>query len=424
MSAKITRFSNGADGVFIKNDRFNTTLVSFNFYLPLARDTAARYALLPFMLTTCSKNYPDFSKLNFKLAKLYGANLSASAEKIGDFQLIKMGVSVIDDRYTLDGESLCDSALDLLCQLVFEPNVQNGAFTDQDTAREKRKAIEHIKGELAEKRIYSKNRLIEEMYKDDAYGIAKCGTIEDVEAITGDTLYDAWVKMLSEAYIRVNVISRNMPSKFFDKISEKLTAFERKNVVDFTQSKPTEKAAAVNTVTEKMDVAQGKLVMGFSSETCGTEEKTVALGVMCDIFGGGPYSRLFTNVREKMSLCYYCSASPEKNKGLITVSSGVEKENVEKAQAEILNQLEIIKHGEFSDNEFEFSIKSITDTLKSYNDSQDLIDLWYSAKIFKDTLLTPEETANLVGAVTRDDVIAVARGVNLHTVYKLLPQGV
>ncbi len=424
MSAKITRFSNGADGVFIKNDRFNTTLVTFNFYLPLARNTAAQYALLPFILTTCSKNYPDFSKLNFKLAKLYGANLSASAEKIGDFQLIKIGVSVIDDRYTLDGESLCDSALDLLCQLIFEPNVQNGAFTDEDTAREKRKAIEHIKSELGEKRIYAKNRLIEEMYKNDAYGTAKCGTIEDVEAINGNVLYNAWVKMLSEAYIRVNVVSRNMPSKFFDKISEKLTAFDRKNIVDFTKSKPTEKASQVNTVTEKMDIAQGKLVMGFSSETCGTEEKNVALGVMCDIFGGGPYSRLFTNVREKMSLCYYCSASAEKNKGLITVSSGVEKDNVEKAQAEILNQLEIIKRGEFSDSEFDSSIKSITDSLKSYNDSQYLIDLWYSVKIFKDSLLTPEETADLVGAVTRDDVINVARGINLHTVYRLLPQGV
>lgn len=424
MSAKITRFSNGADGVFIKNDRFNTTLVTFNFYLPLARNTAAQYALLPFILTTCSKNYPDFSKLNFKLAKLYGANLSASAEKIGDFQLIKIGVSVIDDRYTLDGESLCDSALDLLCQLIFEPNVQNGAFTDEDTAREKRKAIEHIKSELGEKRIYAKNRLIEEMYKNDAYGTAKCGTIEDVEAINGNVLYNAWVKMLSEAYIRINVVSRNMPSKFFDKISEKLTAFDRKNIVDFTKSKPTEKASQVNTVTEKMDIAQGKLVMGFSSETCGTEEKNVALGVMCDIFGGGPYSRLFTNVREKMSLCYYCSASAEKNKGLITVSSGVEKDNVEKAQAEILNQLEIIKRGEFSDSEFDSSIKSITDSLKSYNDSQYLIDLWYSVKIFKDSLLTPEETADLVGAVTRDDVINVARGINLHTVYRLLPQGV
>ena len=76
MSVKVTQLSNGAEGVFIKNDRFNTTLVSFNFYMPLKPETAADYALLPFVLTTCSKEYPDFSKLNFKLSKLYGAELS------------------------------------------------------------------------------------------------------------------------------------------------------------------------------------------------------------------------------------------------------------------------------------------------------------------------------------------------------------
>ena len=149
MSAKITQLSNGAEGVFIKNDRFNTTLVSYNFYMPLRAETAAHYALLPFMLTTCCDKYPDFSKLNFKLSKLYGANLSASAEKVGDFQLIKIAISVIDDRFSLDGEKLSDSAIELLNRLVFEPKVKDGAFYDEDIAREKRKAVEHIRGEIS-----------------------------------------------------------------------------------------------------------------------------------------------------------------------------------------------------------------------------------------------------------------------------------
>ena len=61
MSAKITALSNGAQGVFIKNERFNTTLISFNFYMPLASQTVAEYALLPFILTTCSEKYSNFS---------------------------------------------------------------------------------------------------------------------------------------------------------------------------------------------------------------------------------------------------------------------------------------------------------------------------------------------------------------------------
>lgn len=422
MSAKVIPLSNGAEGVFIKNDRFNTTLISFNFYMPLSADTAAEYALLPFVLTTCSKRYPDFSRLNFKLAKLYGANLSASAEKIGDFQLIKISISVIDDRFTLDNESLCDSAVELLTQLVFEPNTENGAFFETDIAREKRKAIEHINGEISEKRIYARKRLIEEMYRGKPYGVSKCGSVADVEKINGKSLYRAWCDVLSHSFLRVNVISRNIPQGLFNGISERLNLLDRKNITGKPVCTPTEKAEKVNTVTENMDVAQGKLVMGFSSDIYGNEKETSALAVMCDIFGGGPYSRLFNNVREKMSLCYYCSASSVKAKGLVMVDSGVEKENSDKAQAEILNQLEIIKNGDFTEDEFDSSIKSITDSLNSYNDSQGLLDVWYSVKIFDKQLLSPEDNLELIKNVTRNDVINAAKGINLHTVYKLLPK--
>lgn len=422
MSAKITQLSNGVEGVFIKNDRFNTTSISFNFYVPLSRDTVAEYALLPFVMTTCSAAYPDFSALNFKLAKLYGANLSASAEKVGDYQLLKIAISTIDDRFALDDESLCDSAVELLTQLIFEPKAQDGAFCESDVEREKRKAIEHIRGDLAQKRVYAKKRLIEEMYKGEAYGLPKCGTEEQVEAITGESLYKAWQKLLSTAYLRVNVISRSMPSGLFDKISEKFDTLTRDNIPDCTVSTPTAVVKTPNTVVEKMDIAQGKLCMGFSSEIYGDDSETAALTVMCDIFGGGPYSRLFTNVREKYSLCYYCASSSVKAKGLITVDSGIEKENAVKAEREILNQLDIIKQNLFTDEEFESSIKSITDSFKSYNDSQGLLDAWYSLKIVKDKLLSPEEAAEDILKVTRNDVVYAARGVKLHTVYKLLPE--
>ena len=421
MSAKITQLSNGAEGIFIKNDRFNTTLVSFNFYVPMSQETAAEYALLPFVMTTCSKAYPNFSALNFKLAKLYGANLSASAEKVGDYQLLKIAISTIDDRFALDDESLCDSAIQLLSQLIFEPKAENGSFCEEDVAREKRKAIEHIRGDLAQKRIYAKKRLIEEMYKGEPYGVAKCGSEEDVERITGESLYNAWARLLSTAFLRVNVISRSMPSGLFDGLAEKLSTITRENITDCTQSAPTTAVQKPNTVVEKMDIAQGKLCMGFSSELYGDDCETAALTVMCDIFGGGPYSRLFTNVREKYSLCYYCASNSVKAKGLITVDSGIEKENAAKAEREILNQLDIMKQNLFTDEEFQSSIKSITDSFKSYNDSQGLLDAWYSLKIVKDKLLSPEEAAEDILKVTRNDVVYAARGVKLHTIYKLLP---
>lgn len=422
MSVKLSPLANGVEGLFVKNNRFKTTLISFNFYLPLKKETAALYALLPFILTSCSAKYPEFSKLNYKLSKLYGARLDASAEKYGDYQLLKMTVSVINDRYALDDESLVKRASDLLLNLVFEPSVSDGAFLDNDIEREKRKAIEHIKGEYSEKRIFAKNRLIEEMYKGEDYGVAKCGSVEDVEAIDGKSLYNAWVNMLKSAFVRVHIIGAAVPQGLFDSIAEKFSEIERDNIPDCTVSKATSEIASVNRITETQAVNQGKLVMGFSSKMFGNDDESLPLLVMGDIFGGGPYSRLFANVREKMSLCYYCSAATIRQKGLLTVESGVEAGNAEKAETEIINQLKIIQNGEFSDFEFESSIKSICGSLLTYSDSLNTLDMWYSLKVNNKTLYSPDDIAEKVKEITKEEVIDVAKAVKLHTVYKLMPQ--
>lgn len=422
MSAKIYGLSEGAEGLFIKNERFNTTSVSFNFYLPLSADSAAAYALLPFILTTCGAEYPDFSVLNFKLSRLYGARLEASAEKLGDFQLLRMRISVINDKYTFDSESLLKRAVDMLLSLIFKPKTENGAFCEEDLSREKRKAIEHIKGEISEKRIYAKNRLIEEMYKGSAYGVPKCGTVEDVEKITGESLYKAWEDMLKKAFVRVQVIGASIPQRLFETVAESFENINRCEITDCKTSEPTAAVEEPNEVAERMAVKQGKLVMGFSSDMCGDDDVSLPLMVATDIFGGGPYSRLFANVREKMSLCYYCSASTIRQKGLVTVDSGVEAENAEKAQKEILAQLDAVKKGEFTDFEFEASLKSLRDSLNSYNDSQVLLDTWYALKAGNRTLYSPEEIADKIAEITREDIVNAAKGIKLHTVYKLLPK--
>ncbi len=423
MSYKSFKISNGADGIFVENTRFNTTVISMNFYLPLSADRIAENALLPYVLTSCSEEYPDYSALNLKLNMLYGADLSVSVDKVRDVQHIKIAISVINDEYALvKGESVINDAMELLLSLIFNPLIKNGSFSEDDTQREKRKQIEHIEGEINDKRVFAKNRMLGIMFEDSAYGISKYGTKHSAEKITAADLYRAWKGMLNNSYIRVQVIGKTIPDGIFDKVKEKLSAYSRENITDYTLSQPVIAQKECKTVTENFDVAQGKLVMGFSCDTFG--EEALSLNVMCDIFGGGPYSRLFENVREKMSLCYYCSASCVRTKGLLLVQSGVEADNAEKAQKEILNQLELVKSGEFSDFAFNASIKAITSSLSSYNDSLYALDRWYSALIMRKELKTPEFVAEQVAKVTREDVINAAKGVNLHTVYRLMPKGV
>ncbi len=422
MAIKTVDLGAGANGIFIRNDRFKTTLISFNFYLPIKKECVAANALLPFVLTTCSKKYPDFSKLNYKLGKLYGARLDASAEKYGDYQLLKMSVSLINDRYSLEEESLLKRACDLLLGLIFEPSTENGAFLEEDLKREKRKAIEHIKNESSDKRLYARQQMLSAMFSEDVYGLPKCGTEEEVNAITGESLYSAWINMLESAYLRVQVVGAALPQGLFESISEKFSELKRENVLGCTFTKPAKESDKVNTVSEEMAVKQGKLVMGFTTKEYGNDDETLPILIMNDIFGGGPYSRLFSNVREKMSLCYYCSSSATRIKGYLMVDSGVEPQNAEKAKSEILNQLEIVKKGEFSNFEFESSLRSVADTLRTYSDSLTTIDRWYTLKANNKTAYSPEELAEKIKNITKEDVIKAANGVKLHTVYTLMPK--
>ena len=227
--------------------------------------------------------------------------------------------------------------------------------------------------------------------------------------------------MLNTAYVRVQVIGEKLPNNLFELVGQHFSQVERKPFDQYKKVNTLAPSNTVNRVTDKMDVAQGKLVMGFSSETHGNG--CYKRSVMSDIFGGGPYSRLFTNVREKMSLCYYCSASSVMTKGHLLVESGVEFQNMEKAEKEILNQLSAVKNGEFDDFTFEASIKSICGSLKSYNDSLAALDGWYASRIFGDKLISPNDAAKEISKITKLDVIETAKGIQLHTVYKLVGGG-
>ena len=421
MPERVIDICRGAEEIYIKTDRFVGTHISFNFYLPLNRERQAEFALLPFMLTSCGKNYPDFSRLNFTLSKLYGANLFSAAEKVGDYLLLKMGISVIDDKFALDNESITAEAVSLLLDLIFNPKAENGAFSAEDLAREKRKAIESIKSEMGEKRIYAKSRLIEEMFDDDIYSTPKCGTISQVENITGESLYKAWGDMLSTAFLRVNVIAAKEPVGITAVIKEKFEKIDRSAITDYSKTTPSRRRNNVKRVVEKQDIAQGKLGLGFNVVTTRGAENEV-LTVMASLFGGGPYSKLYANVREKMSLCYYCAARSIRIKGLLTVESGIEKENAEKAEKAILAELKNLQKGDISDTQFNSSILGITDSLKTYNDSSSALEGWYALTIFSDDIFSPEEFAESIKKVTKEAVVEVAEGIKLHTVLKLLPK--
>ncbi len=173
--------------------------------------------------------------------------------------------------------------------------------------------------------------------------------------------------------------------------------------------------AEVCRVTEPHDVAQSKMVMAFKTGY----ENIAVMRLMNAVYGGSPISKLFMNVREKLSLCYYCSSGYNDRKGVLYVDSGVEHANAKKAEAEILNQLEAMKKGDFTDDEFENARRTMLNGIKGVSDNANDIGNWYFQRIYSGDIFTPEEYIERLKKVTREEVIAAANSLRLDTVYVL-----
>lgn len=412
-----------ADGVRIvgvQTSRFKTLRVSVSFATQLRAETAGVNALAISMLQRSCAKYPDFTALNKRLAELYGAIVYARITKQGDAQVLTLYISTIDDHFALENEKIADECAQLLCDMLFDPVTENGVLAPAGVELEKRLLKEKIDSELSDKRQYALEQCEAAMCADEPFGLSKYGTTADIDAVTPESATDAMRSLLRSARVQINVIG----SADAEAIGERFRAAFEKSGRDY---RPLEApvfrkfSGTVREKLEKLPVNQGKLVLGLRTGMACPDDRSYAHAVMTDVFGGGPYSRLFMNVREKMSLCYYCSARLTKQKGLIFVSSGVESENAEKARAEILNQLEVMRDGAFTDDELAASVKALSDSARSMNDLPHYLDTWYIRRMTCDTLDTPEEYADRISAVTREQVEQAARGVVLDTVYLLQP---
>lgn len=409
------KISDGVQLCTVSSDGFKTACVSASFVMPLT-DKASLYALVPNVLTRSSEKYPDVTSIEKKLALLYGAEISADVTKTGEHQVIKIEVSCIDDRFALDGESITEECCKLLFELIFNPRLVNGVFSQEDVESEKRLLAERLAAEISDKRVYAKNRCEEIMFADEAYGINRLGTFEAIDAITPETLYETYNEILKHSDITVCVSGGNFKG-IREMLEKRICGIER-DVIE-SETVFVEAACDVQYEKEKEAVKQGKLVMGFRMGMQNENDNYAARRVMVDLFGGSPHSKLFTVVREKMSLCYYCSARMFRQKGVMFVQSGIESYNEEKAKNAILAQLEDIKNGNFTDDEIDSSVKALEDSFKSVSDSAEALDSWFTSQIVSGEFLYPEDFIEEFKKVTREDIINAARQVTLDTVFML-----
>lgn len=399
----------------VQTENTKTTCISLILLTPLCENTAENTVLASF-LAHSSKKYPALSKVNEQLEELYGAAFSSDVSKLGEGYRLRLSVTCINDALTLGGEKVSAEALRLLLDLLFEPLCKNGAFDAHQLQTEIRLCAEDIESELNDKRAYALSQMIEKMCAEEPYGLPKSELLEAVRQVTPESLFAAWQSLLSTAAISVQVVGDVDFAPLESMLRTRFGAIER--APRPVETVFVEAAEDVSEYTEEMELNQSKLVLGFRCGMQNADDNFFAMRVMADVFGGGPYSRLFMHVREKLSLCYYCSARLDRRKGILVVQSGIEAQNKQAALDEILKQLAVMQNGQFTDDELAASKAALCDAYRGVNDTPESVDSYYAQ--FADTPpQTPEEMVAGIEKVDRAAVVAAAKRVTLDTVYFL-----
>lgn len=401
----------------VREERFKTFRLSACFYVPLSADTGSSYALLTrILLRTCEK-YPDFTALSKKLSALYGATLSADVFKAGDRLGLLFSVSGLDDRYALENESVSRELSELLCEIIFCPKLTDGLFDESELVHAKRELIDMIDSEFNDKRIYALQRATAVMCAGEPFAAPRLGTKEQVQAITAKELYAAWQQLISTARVEIFYVGESAPDQAKDTFRQFFSQINRENVS--LSNTIVRKADTVKNESEEMELSQSKMILGFRTDCAEPDGDVTACRLMTAVLGGTAHSKLFNNVREKLSLCYYCAARYNRTKGILTVDSGVETDNIEKAKEAILKEIEDMKNGVITDFEIESAKMSVINSFHEMNDSAASIEGWYLSQTFDKEMLSVAALSEKISAVTKDDIIRAAKKLTLDTVYVL-----
>ena len=417
MVTKSFEIANGVNLHYIETDKFKTNYFSFNFLAPRSKETVHLNAMLPLILMRACEKYPSQALLNKRLQYLYSGDICAKNSDFGEYQIFGMKANMLNNRFTKDTDVTYEM-VDLLCQMIFKPYLVNGAFDSEFTKGEKINLIDTIEAEVNNKGQYAVKRLMSEMCKEEVFGISPSGEIEDVKKITPKSLYKAYQNALKSYKIEIYFVG----SADIDSVANQFKSYfkdvERAPVdVDSVTIKMT--ADKVKDIVDTEKVNQGKLVLGFRMGYHYLQNEYHLIQLFNEIFGGSPTAKLFTNVREKMSLCYYCRSIVNQRTGIMIVSSGIESKNKEIAKDAILAQLEMIKNGEITEAEFTSAKKSIKNGYLSVYDGAEAMAAWSFYRGLCGISTTPMLEIEKINNTTIDDIVNVSKKMTLDTVYFL-----
>lgn len=404
-----------ADDVFFSryiDPRFKINRISVVFIDTPDKKRAGLNALIPSILSRSNSEYPTMRALNERLAELYAATLCNYVRKIGDTQIMELYADALDDFYAIDGEKILSQISKLICGCLFKPVLENGCFPEKTVETQKQNQIDDNDAEINDKATYAFRRGTEITYENEPAAISVFGENDLVREITPKAAYEHYLEMLERFNIEIICVGSGDFSEAEEIFCSEFSKINRRPFPRPVDTLSVSKKK-ISEVVEKMDVTQSKLFMSYKSDSSNKN----ALRVMSALLGGDVSSKLFTVVREKLSLCYYCYSNIYPSKGALIIQSGVENENLDKARAAISEQISEIRKGNFTDEDLAKIKRSIANDLRSANDRTSVIFSWYLNRILDGEIITLEEHIERLEAITREEIIEAAKSLTADSVY-------
>ena len=404
----------------IQTNKFKTNLIAIMLTTKLDRENVTKNALIPAVLRRGTKTLKTQEEINKKLEEMYGASLDCGLDKTGDNQVLKFYIETVNDEFLpQNSEDMLKKSLKQIFEFVFNPYLENDGFKKEYVEQEKENLKQIIEGKIDNKARYALDRCIEEMYKNQPYGLYKYGYIEDMKNINENNLYEYYKKIINNCKIDIfvsgivdeeleNIIKENENIK---KLQDRIPEYNKIEI----SAKKSEKE---NYVQDSMEVTQGKLIIGMDLDVDNEDLRYDIMIYNC-IFGGSANSKLFQNVREKASLAYTASSSYYRFKNNIFINCGIEIKNYDKALEIIKQQIEDMKNGDFTEEEVENAKNGIIASIKTIDDEQDTEITYFFSQELSNSKCNIEQYMNNIKVVTREKVIDIANKVSINTVYFL-----
>ncbi len=421
MEYKQTKLKEGIKLHTINTDKFKTNLIAVFMTTKLTRENVTKNAVISALLRRGSKTMPSQEEISKQMEEMYGASFDCGLDKTGDNQVLKFYLeSINDDFLPKKGEGMLKTSLEKLLEIVFNPYIENDGFKPEYVEQEKNNIKQRIEGKIDNKARYSMDRCIEEIYKDEPFGLYKFGYIEDLENMDAKTLYESYKQLIDSCKIDIFVSgSINEDINQIVKNNENLEKLKDRKANYVVPKELNKKLPEKEkTVTESMEVTQGKLILGLN--VC-LEKEDLRYDTLIynSILGGSANSKMFQNVREKAHLAYVASSSYVRFKNNIFVNCGIEIGNYEKALELIKQQIEDMKKGEFTEEDIENAKKGIIAAIKTIDDEQDTGITYYFGQELSENNISIDEYEKRIEKIKKEDIIHIANNVGIHTIYFL-----